>query len=431
MSTLSNAHALVAGIANYRHVRPLPETVLQDAQDFHDVLVDPSHCAYPDHGAHVQLLLDGEATAAALRQALADLAERTNEDSTVTIYLSCHGGRIPAGPQAGEYLLPVDVRHDPADLAVLRQTAISGDAFSQALRTIPARKLLVLIDCCHAGGIGQPKDALTPDPNEALAKGFSEAMYEKLKEGYGRVIIASARPDEESYVLRGDRNSLFTKHLLAGLTGGVSGEDGFVRVFQLYEYVQPRVTAEHPRQHPRFKSDMEENFPVGLYLGGQKAVAPAPPPGEDRFRYDVYVSYVDEEPDAGYVWDELIPQIEASGLPPDRIAVSGEVNRPGVSLVLEVERALAQSKRVLLVMSQRYLQDRWASFEHEMTQHLQIEEGSFRLLPVIIDQNLPEGSIPLRLRHLGPVDLTDQRRGRYRLRRVLAALQEPLPTRSD
>ena len=34
----------------------------------------------------------------------------------------------------------------------------------------------------------------------------------------------------------GDENSVFTKHLLAGLTGGVPSDDGAVRVFDLFEF---------------------------------------------------------------------------------------------------------------------------------------------------------------------------------------------------
>ena len=72
MPAMNNAHALVIGIANYRHINKLPPTVLQDAQDIRDLLIDPHRCGYPP--ANVQLLLDGRATQAAISQALADLA---------------------------------------------------------------------------------------------------------------------------------------------------------------------------------------------------------------------------------------------------------------------------------------------------------------------------------------------------------------------
>jgi uncharacterized caspase-like protein len=97
---MDNAHALVVGIANYQHINKLPPTVLKDAQDIHGLLVDPAHCGYqPDN---IQLLRDGQATHAAIRQALADLAGRSDPDSTILFYISSHGGCIESGPHAGE-----------------------------------------------------------------------------------------------------------------------------------------------------------------------------------------------------------------------------------------------------------------------------------------------------------------------------------------
>src|SRR5690348_10860173 len=58
-------------------------------------------------------------------------------------------------PAAGEYLLPVDTDYSSSE-AVAR-TAIAGGEFTEALRAITARKMLVAFDCCHSGGIGQPK----------------------------------------------------------------------------------------------------------------------------------------------------------------------------------------------------------------------------------------------------------------------------------
>ncbi len=148
MTFLENAYALVLGIANYTQINSLPTTVLNDARAIYRALVDKSGCAYPIE--NVQLLLDDAATQDALRQAFADLSTKTNGDSTVLIYVSSHGARLDSGAYAGDYLLPVDARYDSSHS--LAQTAISGAEFSAALRAIPARKLVVVLDCCHAGG---------------------------------------------------------------------------------------------------------------------------------------------------------------------------------------------------------------------------------------------------------------------------------------
>ena len=413
MPTLESAHALVMGIAHYRHINKLPPTVLKDAQDIHRLLVAPQHCGYPPD--NVQLLLDDGATRAAMRQALADLAARTGPDSTVFFYLSSHGGRVESSPYAGEYLLPVDTVYMSGESVA--RTAISGDEFTQALRAIPARKVVVVFDCCHAGGIGQPKNAVAPE-----LKALPESYYDALKEGRGRVILASSRSTEYSYVLAGAENSLFTQHLLAGLRGGIPSDDGLIRIFDLFEYLQPRVTGDQPNQHPIFKAELEENFPVALYLGGQQGTVPT---DEQGFRYDAYISYVDREPDATWVWDTLVPRLEGAGL---RIAVSDDVEEPGVARVVNVERGIKQAKRTVVVLSEAYLVDYVADFENVLAQTMGIQEGSYRLLPVKIEA-VDQGQLPVRLGMLTTLNLSHPRRAGREFDRLVRALKGPLPRR--
>jgi hypothetical protein len=46
MATLDNAHVLVVGIAHLQHINTLPPTVLKDAQDVYNLLIDPQLCGY-------------------------------------------------------------------------------------------------------------------------------------------------------------------------------------------------------------------------------------------------------------------------------------------------------------------------------------------------------------------------------------------------
>ena len=414
MPAMENARALVMGIANYQHINKLPPTVLNDARGIGDLLVDPDHCSYPPD--NVQLLLDNQATQSALRQALGDLADRSDEEGTVFIYISGHGGRVESGSHAGEYLLPVDADYTSDEF--LAQTAISGAEFTESLRAIPAHKLVVLFDCCHAGGIGQPKDAAAP----TLRTGFSESHYDALKQGRGRVILASSRSTEYSYVMPGAENSVFTQHLLEGLRGGILSDDGLIRIFDLFEYLQPRVTGDQPNQHPIFKAELEENFPVALYLGGQQGTVPI---DEQGFRYDAYLSYVDQEPDATWVWDTLVPQLEEAGL---RIAVSGDVEDPGVARVVNVERGIKQARRTVVILSEAYLADHVADFENVLAQTMGIQEGSYRLLPVKIEA-IDEDQLPVRLSMLTTLNLSHPRRAGREFGRLVRALKGPLPRR--
>jgi hypothetical protein len=431
MSAMDNAHGLVIGIANYQHIKVLPPTVLKDARDIRDLLIDPEHCGYPKDNA--QLLLDGEATQGTIRQALAHLAARTDENSTVFIYISSHGGRIESGLNAGEYLLPVgaDVEKDADGKAKLDKdgkpilvvnTAISSAELTKTLGMIKARKEVVIFDCCHSAGL--TKDVEDTMDVEALGikSGFSDHYYAKLAAGRGRAVLASSRNTEYSYVLPGAENSLFTQHLLAGLRGGIPSDDGLVRIFDLFEYLQPKVTADRPNQHPVFKAELEENFPVALYLGGQKGLVPKV---EGDFRYDAYVSYVDEEPDTTWVWDTLVPRLEDASL---RVAVSGDVEAPGAARVVNIERGIRQAKRTVIVLSEAYLADHMSDFENVLAQTMGIQEGAYRLLPVKIEA-VEEGRLPTRLSMLTTLDLAHPRRAEREFERLVRALQGPLPRR--
>jgi Caspase domain/TIR domain len=414
MPVTDNAHALVIGIANYQHINPLPATVLKDAQDIYELLIDPQHCGYPKD--HVELLLDDQATQATIREALAQLARRSHSESTVFFYLSSHGGRLESGSYAGEYLLPVDTVY-PSEQS-LAETAIAGTDLTAALQDLPARKVVVLFDCCHAGGLGDPKDVTV----SGLKAGLPESYYEKLQAGTGRAILASSRSTESSWVLPGAANSLFTQHLLAGLRGGIASEDGLIRIFDLFEYLQPRVTHDQKNQHPIFKAQLEENFPIALYLGGQKSVVPKDDQG---FRYDAYISYVDREPDASWVWDTLVPKLEGAGL---RVAVSGDSGDPGVARLVNIERGIRQAKRTVVVLSEAYLADNMADFENVLGQTMGIQEGNYRLLPVKIE-SLEQARVPGRLSMLTTLDLAHPRRADREAERLVQALRGPLPRR--
>jgi hypothetical protein len=414
MPTLPNTHALLIGIADYHHVSRLPQQVRNDVQDIHAALVDPHLCAYPLE--NVTLLLDGQATQAAIRQALTDLAGKTNADATVLLYISSHGAQIATGDWADEYLLPVDTQITSEQQ--LATTAIASAEFAAALKAIPARKLLLVLDCCHAAGIGVLKDVTS----DQVKDGLSPATYQRLASGQGRAVLASADRDEKSYILPGARNSLFTQHLLAGLRGGVTSDDGLIRLFDLFEYVQPKVTGDHAAQHPVFKADVRDNFPVALRLAGQpKAVAQT----ADGFLYDAYLSFADREPDAAWVWTKLVPELEKASL---RVAISGVVQAPGVALVVETERAIRQSKRTVVVLSNAYLADHLADFENGLAQTMGIQEGSYRLLPIQIEA-LAKERLPTRLGMLTTLDLTHPYRSQTELARLVSALQQPLPRR--
>ena len=264
----ATAHGLLVGVGDYIHSRfaSLPATV-RDAQAIAAVLTDPARCGYPSANVHV--LTGEQATAANICTALKALAESATPKSTVFVYFSGHGGRALENGAWRNYLCPREA--DPDDLA---QTAVPGDEFSALLATVPAGRLLVMLDACHAGGSADLKVA---DGNMVWKASLSDAYYEALSQGSGRVVIASSKEDQFSYVRPQGDLSLFTYHLLQALRGkaAVRG-DGLIHVLDVFHYVNEAVQADEPKQVPILKvKDLDLNFPIALDRGG-KGVGPAP-----------------------------------------------------------------------------------------------------------------------------------------------------------
>lgn len=144
---------------------------------------------------------------------------------------------------------------------------------------------------------------------------------------------------------------------------------------------------------------------------------------QNKFQYDVYISYSEKEPDATWVWDVLLPRLEQANL---RIAVSGDIQSPGVARVVNIEQGIRQAQRTIIVLSAAYLASYEATFENILGQTIGIQEGTYRLLPV---KALPfdSGQLPTRLSMLTTLDLAHPRRAEREFERLIQALREPLP----
>ena len=232
----------------------LPGTV-RDADGLAEVLRDPDRCAYPPD--QVKVLTDAKASRTAILDALTWLADRTVADpaATALVFFSGHGYEI-----SRYYLLPYG--YDMLDLA---GTCIAGEDFTARLQAIAAKKLLVLLDCCHAGGIADAQGApiaKSPAPPDLAAK---------LSAGSGRVILASSRKDELSYT--GQPYSAFTGALIEALAGyGAFENDGYARVLDTTMWLGRQVPGRtSDKQHPIMKvSNLEDNFALAYYAGGEK-----------------------------------------------------------------------------------------------------------------------------------------------------------------
>ncbi|MGN2242464.1 caspase family protein [Frateuria sp. GZRR33] len=260
-------HALLIGVATYQKISNLPDAILNDVNDIAATLTSPGYCAYDPR--NVVTLLNVDATRAAVLKALDELADKASAEDTACLFFSGHGAIVSGLSSEESVLATFD-----SDLASLETTSISSVELSVALNKIKASRLLVFIDACHAGGAAISK-TMTDGSGRDLKFGYSENAFSRLAVGRGRALMASCRSDEESAVIHGARNSVFTTALLAGLRGAADkSASGFIRLFDLFHYVSeavPKLLAD--AQHPVFKADnVEANFPVALSQGGRKSL---------------------------------------------------------------------------------------------------------------------------------------------------------------
>ena len=252
MAIFDRGYALVVGVG-----ADLPNTV-DDAVGIADILKDPARCAYPPD--HVHLLTGEKATRDDIFSTFDTLSQSTNPQSTVLVYFSGHGYQAASSTGEFYYLLPHGY-----DVNRLYQTGISGAEFADRLRAIPAQKLLVLLDCCHAGGVGEAKA-----PGLQLTKSpLPPEAQRLLAEGGGRVLVASSQEDELSFA--GRPYSAFTLALTEALCGaGVAKKDGYVRVADLALHARQMVPARTGgRQHPVLHFEQADNFALAYYAGGE------------------------------------------------------------------------------------------------------------------------------------------------------------------
>jgi len=265
MALFKQGHALVVGVG-----ADLPNTV-DDAAGLADVLKDPTRCAYPPDQVHV--LTGEDASREHVLAALDALSRSADPQSTVLIYFSGHGYRAASPTGEFYYLMPYGY-----DVSRLYQTAVSGAEFTQGLRAIGAQKLLVLLDCCHAGGVGEAKA-----PGLQLAKSpLPPEAQRLLAEGTGRVLVASSQEDELSFA--GKPYSAFTLALIEALSGvGVAREDGYVRVADLALHAREVVPGRtRGRQHPILHFEQADNFVLATYAGGETEPKGVPFAGEPQ-----------------------------------------------------------------------------------------------------------------------------------------------------
>lgn len=251
------------GTTQSRQFAPIPVT--NDIAAIKSVLSDPGVCGYP--AENITVLTDAQATSANIDRGLAWLKDRSaqNPGATIIVYYSGHGW---SDSDDHYYLIQYDVSDE-----YLSDTAYDAQNLLHRLNKIPARQMVVVLDCCRAGGVAEGKDQST----YVLAKGRDTApptaVQEALSQGGSRVVFASSLEGQKSWFHPDVAISLFTYYFLEALQGGnARTNDTQVHIDQLIGHVSREVEAAS-RGLPAIQTPTfilkGLNFPLALLQGGK------------------------------------------------------------------------------------------------------------------------------------------------------------------
>lgn len=232
------------------------------------------------------LLCDEQATRAAIVEDFDKRLSNSAEDDLVVITFSGHGSD-------DHYLVTHDA--DPDDL---RSTSIHLDELVDLFSRVPARRIILILDCCFSGGAGAR--VFKHGPTTRSVKSVDDALRAIAHEG--RVVITACDPNQEAIEDPFFGHGLLTWFLIDGLRGSPEVmRDGKVPILVLADYVTRRVhdeaTSVGHDQRPTLRGTVDGSF----------SLPPLVPGAEYARRFP--------ERSAPPVTDE-VAGLEAHGVPP-------------------------------------------------------------------------------------------------------------------
>lgn len=246
------AYAVVIGISQYKSPQASQlDYAHRDAQMIYDYLTNPRGAAIP--ADHIRLLLNGQATVSAIRDAFANV-KRVGAESVV-VFIASHG--MEAGREA--YIVANDTNPQDAVATAIPMSEINQDITSElgGVKTVFA-----WIDACHSGHIAL--NGLYAPPDGVL---------------FG---LAASKPYQQSYESKdlGGGHGIFTWYLTQALNGDLANTTkGPPTVYGLIDYVRSKVVSfTHVSQIPADFGNVDQRSTL-VSLNLRDPRAPAMPAG--------------------------------------------------------------------------------------------------------------------------------------------------------
>ncbi|MCX6137974.1 MAG: caspase family protein [Ignavibacteriales bacterium] len=251
--------AVVVGVSEYE--KPSIKNLNyadRDAREFADYLKSPAGGGFEE--ARVRVLLNKEATLQNIKSALNQFLRQTVDKDLVIIYFAGHGAPEPANP-SNNYLLCYDT--DPTSLET---TAFPMWDINTALqRYIPSKRVVVLTDACHSGGIST--ELATRGMGTVESNLINQYLSDLSKSKEGIIVFTASQSGEVSQELDKFGHGVFTHFLLQGLKGEADRNNDYtVTIGELMDYVEEMVKRQtNGNQHPtRNQGTYDTDMTIGL-----------------------------------------------------------------------------------------------------------------------------------------------------------------------
>lgn len=300
-------------------------------------------------GGACTLLTDAAATRCRIVESLEALAT-SSPDDTVVIAFSGHGSE--------DHRL---VAHD-SELGDLDGTALPLAQLEDMFTRIPAKRLLLVLDCCFSGGIGAKVLKVEAHSRDAASV---EERLSRLA-GEGRVILTASAATQPAWEHVKEGHGLLSRALMQALTGAPEVvESGRISLLKLLAHVARQVDAAASgigkRQTPTVRGSLDGDLHWPVFIKGPRWEANFPTRPAIRVTEDLGSLVEAGFPQALVAaWAEAIPslnrlQVDAINdyglLEGDALVVSAPTSS-GKTMVGELAalRAVLDRKRAIFLL---------------------------------------------------------------------------------
>ena len=233
-----------------------------DATSVSDALTTGGQALFR-RGIESKLVTDAAATKAGILEGLRWLQDATRPEDVAVVFVAAHGEAV----DDRYYLLPQDIRF--RNLDSLKSQGISQEDLMDAIRRIPARKVVVLLDTCKSGAIADQL-GIAGGGGASGTRGLAEKRALAVLAKASGVYLVAASTARQAAVEDSDLgHGVFTHALVTGLGGAADLDaDRAVSVRELVTYVESevaRITQErfYREQFP-VTHGTGRNFPLAL-----------------------------------------------------------------------------------------------------------------------------------------------------------------------